>query len=119
MSWYRPDPNSADDKIYFCSLYKHSPDFVKLICQYIKDLEPKLSLLYEDAVDTKGKVVQENIIDSIVYGEETGAALIRDAKKRSVLQQTYYEYIDSLKDWLKRRNTWMQKYYGDMLETMN
>ncbi|MBQ8146083.1 MAG: leucine-rich repeat protein [Clostridia bacterium] len=118
VEWIAPSKDSTDDRIWFCSLYKHSPDFVKLVCQYVADLNDEMSLLYEDQLDSKGKVAAQNIIDSIILDEKIEGSIIRNRNKFNISKSTYDQAVENLRGWLKDRNEWMQEYYAGKLKTL-
>ncbi|MBO4983455.1 MAG: leucine-rich repeat protein [Clostridia bacterium] len=118
VEWIAPSKDSTDDRIWFCSLYKHSPDFVKLVCKYVGELNDEMSLLYEDQLDSKGKVSRQNIIDSIVKDEKIEGSIIRNRNKFNISKSSYDQAISNLRNWLKDRNEWMQEFYANKLKTL-
>ncbi len=118
IEWLAPGKDSTDDRIWFCSLYKHSPDFVKLVCRYVAELNDEMSLLYEDKLDEKGRVTEQNIIDSIICDERIEGSIIRNRNKFNISKSTYDEAVEDLRDWLKERNEWMQEFYANKLKTL-
>ena len=118
VTWYCPDMNSTSDRIWFCSLYKHSPDFVKLVCRYVAEFNDELTLMYESEYNDKGKLIRDNVIDSIILDDENEASIIRNRNKFGVLKQTYDTNIKNLRNWLKERNEWMQEFYAAKLKEL-
>lgn len=119
VQWFRPDVNSTDDKIWFCSLYKHSPEFVKLVCEYVLDFNDEMSLLYADQLDDHGNVVKQNVIDSIILDDRIAGSHKRNRDNGipgTVNKITFDKNVKSLRTWLQNRNEWMQQYYGAKLE---
>lgn len=125
IEWkYNNDKSSY--RIWFCALYKHSPDFVKLVCETILEYNEKISVVYEDQVDENGKVVQENIIDSIINDPQNKVSITNNrngytytktgGNSGTVSRETYETNVNNLRDWLKRRNEWIQDYYAFKLE---
>ncbi len=93
-------------RIFFSALYIHSEDFVKLVCEKVADLEDEMSLLYADKLNDKGISIQENIIDSIVGNTDIKNAISPNN-------------IDKLREWLQKRNEWMQENYAAKLERLS
>ena len=119
VTWLCPGETSTDDKIWFCSLYKHSPEFVTLVCEYVAELHDEISLLYEDQVDENGVVIRENILDSITRNEENRNSFKHncDASKDRYNKNMYSfdSNVEKLRDWLKNRNEWMQQFYAEKI----
>ena len=119
VTWLCPSETSTDDKIWFCSLYKHSPEFVTLVCEYVAEFNDELSLLYEDEVDENGKVVRENILDSITRREENRNSFKHNCEAgKDRYNKNMYSFdnnIESLRTWLKSRNEWMQRFYAEKI----
>lgn len=107
--------------IWFRELYTYSPEFVKLVCQYVADFNDELSLLYTDQLDERGNVVRQNIIDSIILDDDIAASHKRNRDNKisgSVTKIEYDKKVKALRDWLQRRNEWMQDFYAYKLETI-
>ena len=73
---------------------------------------------YNDQVDERGKVVKQNIIDSIVDDEQIEGAIIRNRNKFNISKNDYDKNVESLREWLKNRNEWMQEFYAGKLKTL-
>ena len=116
LTWLSGE-NNNNDRIWFCSLYKHSPDFVKLICQRVSDLSAEVSILYESQTDENGKVTQKNIIDSIIYDEKIADSLRRNREEHNVAD--FNKKVEAVREWLKNRYEWMQGYYSYKLDILN
>ena len=119
VTWLFPDKTSTSDKIWFCSLYKHSPEFVTLVCEYVADFNDELTLLYEDQVDENGKV-RENIIDSITRNEENRNSFKHNCTEgKDKYNKNMYSFdtnTENLRTWLKSRNEWMQQFYAEKIK---
>ena len=105
-------------RLWFCALYKHSPDFVKLVCEYVDKYSDVLTLLTDDKRNDSGKVVEENVIDSIIYDEEVEGSFIRNRNKFGTLKQDYDKNVKAIREWLQKRVKWMQTFYAQKLETL-
>ena len=77
-----------------------------LVCETFKDLNDEMMLLYQDELDEKENVIRQNIIDSIVLDEKISKAI--NPKD-----------IDKLREWLKKRNEWLQANYAAKLERLS
>lgn len=104
-------------RLWFCALYQHSPDFVKLVSEYVLKYNDDLSIIYENKYDERGKLIEKNIIDSILDDEEVAASFIRNRNKFGTIKQNYDQGVEELRDWLSRRNAWMQEFYKTKLFT--
>ena len=117
IEWkYKTDGNH---RLWFSALYQHSPDFVKLVCEYVLKYNKELSLLSEDYKDERGNVLERNIVDTILYDDEVEGSFIRNRNKFGTLKQNYDKNVKELRYWLFRRNQWMQKFYAEKLAKMN
>jgi hypothetical protein len=103
-------------RLWFCALYLESPEFVELVCQYVLEYNEVLTSVYADIYDERGNLVEKNLIDSIIYDEENLASFDRNRNKFGTLRQDYLKNVETLRTWLKNRNTWMQKFYAEKLE---
>ena len=125
---WKYEKDSSSYRIWFCALYKHSPDFVKLVCQTILDYNDEISVIYEDKLDAKGKVVQKNIIDSIIYDPQNEVSITNNrngytyTKTNSgsgfVSREAYETNVNAIREWLKMRNEWVQEFYANKLKTL-
>ena len=108
--------------IWFKELYTYSPDFVKLVCQYVADYSDEMALLYTNLLDERGNVVRQNIIDSIILDDNIAASHKRNRDNKIpgyVNKMTYDQKVLQLRTWLERRNNWMQEFYASKLESLN
>ena len=119
------DSNNPN-RLWFKPLYQYSTEFVELVCKTVAKLNPQMSILYENRVNEDGVIVEWNIIDRIITDEANISSIYKNfhidtddtteipgvSASNSV---EYKEKIDLLRDWLKRRNEWMQKFYAEKL----
>lgn len=125
IEWkYKNDTSSY--RIWFCALYLHSPDFVKLVSQTIINNNDKLSLIYEDQLDENGEVVKVNVIDTLleehkatIANNRGGFIKFNGTQQGAVTRETYENNVNAIRNWLKRRNEWMQRYYSFKLESFD
>ena len=117
LQWYANGSlwNSNDYYIYFRALYRHSPDFVKLVCKTVADLNDEMTLLYKNQLNEDGKVEKQNIIDSIVLDDKISGSIKRNNDALKSGYANYSEDVKSLRNWLQKRNEWMQKHYAEKL----
>ena len=113
VEWALNADSNNPYRLWFCPLYVHSTDFVKLVCKTVADLNDEMTLMYESSLDSKGNVVKLNIIDTLIEDEDIADSIgvNYDSKQKG---GKYY----NLRDWLKRRNTWMQEFYADKLKSL-
>lgn len=106
---------------YFKQLYNYSPEFVKLVQDYIEDYDRELTLLYADVTVSK-KEVYQNVIDKYYEDEDYTAARIRNWQIYNIISDvdnacgghieiSYNHAINYLRDWLKSRHAWMKQAY--------
>ena len=91
------------------------------VCQYVLDYNEELSLLYENQLDERGTLVRENIIDSIILDDDMAGSFKRNRDNNiagSVNKMQYDKNVRELREWLKKRNEWMQEFYAQKLEQM-
>lgn len=106
---------------YFKQLYDYSPEFVKLVQDYIEDYDMELTLLYADVTVSK-KEVYQNKIDMYYKDEDYTAARMRNWQIYNIISDvesvcvghieiSYNHAINYLRSWLEDRHTWMKKAY--------
>lgn len=116
MTWLSGE-NSMNDRIWFCSLYKHSPEFVILLCETVEELSGNMSLLYEDKMGEDGKVERRNVIDSIILDENIAESLRRNRTQYGIIN--FNTNIENVRTWLQNRCEWMQTFYAFKLATLS
>ena len=106
---------------YFKQLYNYSPEFVKLVQDYIEDYDRELTLLYADVTVSK-KEVYQNVIDKFYKDEDYTAARMRNWQIYNIISDvdnacgghieiSYNHAINYLRTWLQDRHAWMKKAY--------
>ena len=117
LQWYANGSlwESSHYYIYFRALYRNSPEFVQLVCQTVADLNDEMTLLYKNQLDEDGRVAKENIIDSIVLDDRISGSIKRNNDALKGGYANYSEDVKSLRNWLQKRNEWMQKHYAEKL----
>lgn len=119
LQWYANGSlwNSSETYIYFRALYRNSPEFVELICQTVADLNDEMTLIYDSVIEN-GILIEENIIDTIVLDEQISGSIKRNNDALKGGYASYSEDVKSLRNWLQKRNEWMQKHYAEKLLEM-